>query len=156
VAKRNRPIVIRERRRDPNDLPSRTTVNPEMNVGSILGNVCRAGRGQSVCYLGGAIGRAIFGAFQRNDIGPSVRGQFVVLWKTILTLCPTAMINVVNFTRAFPKSSMVLRRIYAALSRKPYFFSRQKMRAQVFAEIKLRRDRNLSWRRDIFSCGDST
>jgi hypothetical protein len=51
------------------------------------------------------------------------------------TLYPTAMINVVNFTRAFPKSSMVLRRIHAALSRKPYFFNRQKMRAQVFAEI---------------------
>jgi predicted O-methyltransferase YrrM len=45
------------------------------------------------------------------------------------------MINVVNFTRAFPKSSMVLRRIHAALSHKPYFFNRQKMRAQVFAEI---------------------
>ena len=44
-------------------------------------------------------------------------------------------INVVRLTNLYPRSSVVLRRIRAAITGKPYFFNRQKMRVRVFNAI---------------------
>ena len=44
-------------------------------------------------------------------------------------------INVVRLTNLCPRSSVVVRRIRAAITGKPYFFNRQKMRVRVFNAI---------------------
>jgi predicted O-methyltransferase YrrM len=44
-------------------------------------------------------------------------------------------IDVIALTRSYPKSSILLRRIRAALSGRPYCFNRQRVRHRVFREI---------------------
>jgi predicted O-methyltransferase YrrM len=44
-------------------------------------------------------------------------------------------VNVVGLTRSYPKLTLLLRRLRAWLTGRPYYFNRQKMRAQVFDEI---------------------
>jgi Methyltransferase domain len=44
-------------------------------------------------------------------------------------------VDVIRLTRSYPKGTILVRRIRALLSGKPYFFNRQKMRRRVFCEI---------------------
>ena len=44
-------------------------------------------------------------------------------------------IDIVALTKAYPKSTILVRRIRAAFSGRPYFFNRQRMRFRVFIEI---------------------